>query len=325
MGVLTDDMARLRSEISGLRGARKGLSLELVQDARVRKAVVEAMGKEFHSAHAEMAKAAKRDRLTFLSGIKDSVSSLQEDFQKDLAGIRDDNARMAKATKEETAAFVSALKIEVSKMQAGFRKSHARMAKKTKTGRMAFLSDLKNNVSGMQAGFQNAHAEMAKSTKTGRMAFLSEIVSDVSGMREGFRKDFVDYHQSYTDMVKESKTSRLAFVGDLKKGVTDMRQQFASDINGARDAWIGFSPLKPFPREKPESSPNIEVERERWTAAMQSEREDAGHPAGQVADDVESRKVEKPQSTEADELSAREEKRFSKKERPGKHTGMQRQ
>ena len=88
MGFLTDDMVRLRSEISGLRAVRKGLSLELVQDAKVRKDAVAAMGKEFHNAHAEMAKVTKRDRLTFLSGIKDSVSSLQEDFHKDLAGIR---------------------------------------------------------------------------------------------------------------------------------------------------------------------------------------------------------------------------------------------
>ena len=120
MGVLTDDMVRLRSDISGLRAVRKGLSLELVQDAKVRKDAVAAMGKEFHNAHAEMAKVTKRDRLTFLSGIKDSVSSLQEDFHKDLAGIRDANARMAKATREEAHAFVSALKIEVSRNAGGF-------------------------------------------------------------------------------------------------------------------------------------------------------------------------------------------------------------
>jgi hypothetical protein len=325
MWFLTDDMVRLHSEICGLRGVRKRLSLDLVQDTKVRKDAVAAMGKEFHTAHAEMAKTTKQDRLTFLSGIKDNVSSLQEDFHKELAGIHDANARMAKVTREEAHAFVSALKIEVSKTQAGFRNSHAQMAGKAKTGRMAFLSELKNNVSGMQEGFRNVHAEMAKSTKNGRLAFLAEIKTDVFQMQEGFRKDLADYHQTCTDMVKEARTHRAAFVGDLKKTVTDLRQQFASDINGARYAWLGIAPYKVFSPAKSEHRPTIEVERERWKLAEQAEREAVQPLTGDVAGEVESRTVEKPRSTEVDELSGREEKRFSKKEKPGKHSGMQRQ
>jgi hypothetical protein len=325
MGVLTDDMARLRSDISGLRAVRKGLSLDLVQDAKVRKDAVAAMGKEFHTAHAEMAKVTKQDRLTFLSGVKDSVSSLQEDFHKDLAGIHDANAEMAKATREETDAFVSALKIEVSKTQAGFRNSHAQMAGKAKTGRMAFLLELKNNVSGMQEGFRNVHAEMAKSTKNGRLAFLAGIKADVSQVQEGFRKDLADYHQTYTDMVKEARTHRTAFVGDLKKTVTDIRQLFASDINGARHAWLGITPHKVSSPAKPEHRPTIEVERERWMAAEQAARQESEPMTRDVADVVETGKVEKPQGTGVDELSSGEEKRFSKKEKPGKHSSMQRQ
>ena len=189
---------------------------------------------------------------------------------------------------------------------------------------MAFLSELKNNVSGMQEGFQNVHAEMAKSTKNGRMAFLSEIKTDVSQMQEGFRKDLADYHQTYTDMVKEARTRRTAFVGDLKKTVTDLRQLFASDINGARHAWLGIAPHKASSPAKSEHRPTIEVERERWMVAEQAEREKAEPLAGDVADEA-TGKVEKPQSTEVDELSGREEKRFSKKEKPARHSGMQRQ
>ena len=95
MGVLTDDMVRLRGEINGLRNARKWLPVELAQNAKARKAAVAAMGKEFRNAHAEM----------------------------------------ARTMREGVHAFVSSLKFEVSGMQAGFRNSHARMAKKAKTGR----------------------------------------------------------------------------------------------------------------------------------------------------------------------------------------------
>jgi hypothetical protein len=324
MGFLTNDMARLRSDIGGLRAVRKGLSLELVQDAKVRKDAVATMGKEFHNAHAEMAKAAKRDRLTFLSGVKDSVSSLQEDFHKELAVIHDANARMAKATREETNAFVSALKIEVSRTQAGFRNSHAQMAGKAKTGRMEFLSELKTNVSGMQGSFRNVHAEMAKSTKNGRLAFLTEIKTDVSHMQEGFRKDHADYCQTYMDMVKEARTHRTAFVGDLKKTVTDLRQQFASDINGAHCAWLGITPHKSSSPAQSGHRPTIEVERERWMKAEQAERENDEPMARTVAHEGGAGKVEKPLSTEVDEHSGREDKRFSKKEKPARHSVMPR-
>ncbi len=324
MGVLTDDMARLRSDIGGLRAARKGLSLEMVQDAKVRKNAVAAMGKEFQNAHTEMAKETKRDRLTFLSGIKDSVALLQEGFHKELAGIHDANARMAKATREETNAFVSALKIEVSRTQAGFRDSASQMAEKANTGRMEFLSELKTNVSGMQEGSRNVHAEMAKSTQNGRLAFLSEIKTDVSQMQEGFRKDLVDSHQAYTDMVKEARIRRTAFVGDLTKTVTDLRQQFASDINGARYAWLGIEPHKDSSPARSEHRPKIEVERERWRLAEQAEREAVELLTGDVAGEVETGTVGKPRSTEADDLSGREDKRFSKKHKPAKHLGMSR-
>lgn len=324
MGVLTDDMARLRSDISGLRAVRKGLSLELVQDAKVRKDAVATMGKEFHNAHAEMAKAAKQDRLTFLSGIKDSVSSLQVDFHKELAGIREANARMARVTKEETQAFVSALTMDVSKTQAGFRNAHVEMAEKAKTGRMAFLSELKNNVSGMQEGFRNVHEEMAKSTKNSRMAFLSEIETDVSRMREGFRKDLADQYQSYAHMIKEARPHRTDFVEDLKKTVTDLRQQFASDINGGRQAWLGTAPHKSSSPAQSGHRPTIEVERERWMKTEQAERENDELMAGTVAHEGEAGKVEKPRSTEVDEHSGRGEKRFSKKEKPARHSGMPR-
>jgi glycerol-3-phosphate cytidylyltransferase-like family protein len=321
MGFLTNDMARLRSDIGGLRAVRKGLSLELVQDAKVRKDAVAAMGREFHIAHAEMAKAAKQDRLTFLSGVKDSVSSLQVDFHKDLAGIREANARMARVTKEETQAFVSALTMDVSKTQAGFRNAHVEMAGKAKAGRMAFLSELKNNVSGMQEGFRNVHEAMAKSTKNSRLAFLTEIKTDVSHMQEGFRKDLADYCQTYMDMVKEARTHRTDFVEDLKKTVTDLRQQFASDINGARQAWLGSAPHSSSSPTQSGHRPMIEVERERWMEAEQAERENDEPMARTVAHEGGARKVEKPRSTEVDEHSGKEEKRFSKKEKPARHSG----
>jgi hypothetical protein len=210
MGMLTDDMARLRSEIIGLRGARVELSKNIIQSTKDRKVAVEVMERGFHNAHADMAWTAKKDRLAFLSGITGSVASMQVGFHKDLADIRDAHAKMAMETKQERAAFVSALKSEVSGLEAGFRYSHAQMAKETKAARLAFVSDQKNSVSGMRADFRNAHAEMAKSSHNGRVAFLSGI----------------------------------------KELVTNMRQEFASEITSARQAWLGITPFRFHPPQK---------------------------------------------------------------------------
>jgi len=244
MGMATQDMARLRGEITGLRGARGELLKNLVQDARERGNTVAAMQRHFHDAHAAMARTSKKERLAFLSGIRADVCSMQSGFHKDLACIRAENTRTARQTRLECASFASGLKTEVNGMRAGFIRGHSQMARQTKIERLAFIADQKKSVSAMRADFRHGHTEMAKSAKNSRLGFLSNLRVDLSGMRAGFRNELADHRRSNAEMFKKAGADRSVFVGELKQVVANMRQEFASEMAGSRLAWLGLTGIE---------------------------------------------------------------------------------
>lgn len=88
MGVLTDDMARLRSEIECLRGSRAELTDGLRRGANELKDAVSRMQADLRDAHAGMARTTTADRFGFVSTLKQTVSGLRQDFASDLAGAR---------------------------------------------------------------------------------------------------------------------------------------------------------------------------------------------------------------------------------------------
>jgi hypothetical protein len=81
VGVLTNDMNRLRGEIRGLRAARKALTKD-------RRGVVVAMQAGFRNAHAEMARRTKADLSAFVSGLRRTVSALRREVADDILGAR---------------------------------------------------------------------------------------------------------------------------------------------------------------------------------------------------------------------------------------------
>ena len=90
MGNITNDMTRLRGEIDVLRGARGALIRDLT-------ATVSAMRAGFDAAHTAMAKKNRRDRVSYVTGIKKQVSKMRKENAADLAGAR--NAWCGKGTK----------------------------------------------------------------------------------------------------------------------------------------------------------------------------------------------------------------------------------
>jgi hypothetical protein len=88
MGILTNDMARLRREIGVLRGARKSFMKDLARETREMKTAVAGMRAGFRDAHAEMAGNTKAERVAFVSSLRGMVCGMRKEFADDLAGAR---------------------------------------------------------------------------------------------------------------------------------------------------------------------------------------------------------------------------------------------
>lgn len=85
MDRLTDDLARLRTEIGNLRAIRVSLKKDVRNSVLRNRNSVSAMRKEFRTQHATMAEQSKSERLAFLSRMSKQVSGIR----KDTARLRD--------------------------------------------------------------------------------------------------------------------------------------------------------------------------------------------------------------------------------------------
>jgi hypothetical protein len=79
MGVLTNDMTRLKGEIAQLHGSLE----EFVGDLETG---VAAMKADFHKAHRQMAKKTAAERAEFVSDLVEKVAGLRSEFAADIAG-----------------------------------------------------------------------------------------------------------------------------------------------------------------------------------------------------------------------------------------------
>jgi hypothetical protein len=88
MGVLTEDLSRLRNEILALRSARQGLAQALERETQMRRADVSQTLANFCKSFAARARRMKADRLGSLSDLKRTVNDLRTEVRTDLGGIR---------------------------------------------------------------------------------------------------------------------------------------------------------------------------------------------------------------------------------------------
>ena len=86
MGVLTDDMKRLRGEVEALRMARGALMQDLAPVTRQRRDAVSMMQAGFRKTRGEMARNAKAERRAYITGQKRTVAHLRKEFATDIAG-----------------------------------------------------------------------------------------------------------------------------------------------------------------------------------------------------------------------------------------------
>jgi hypothetical protein len=87
MGVLTDDLTRLRNEVLALRSARQGLIHDLERETEDRRAGVSRMLADFSKNFGAVARRTKADRLGSISDLKRTVTDLLTGVRTDLSGI----------------------------------------------------------------------------------------------------------------------------------------------------------------------------------------------------------------------------------------------
>ena len=88
MGMLTEDMTRLRNEILALRSSRQGLIHDLARETKNRRADVSSMLADTSDALSAVAKATRADRLGSIADLKSAVADILSGVSTDLCGIR---------------------------------------------------------------------------------------------------------------------------------------------------------------------------------------------------------------------------------------------
>jgi len=88
MGVLTDDLTRLRNEVLAWQSARQGLIHDLEQETEDRRADVSRMLAGFSKNFGAVARRTKADRLGSISDLKRTVTDLLTGVRTDLSGAR---------------------------------------------------------------------------------------------------------------------------------------------------------------------------------------------------------------------------------------------
>ena len=86
--MLTDDMTRLCREIVDLRGMRASAMNDLQNETEDRKQAVAEFCSQVHADRKAMANRTKKERMTFLKGMRRSVNAQRREMRNDLAGAR---------------------------------------------------------------------------------------------------------------------------------------------------------------------------------------------------------------------------------------------
>ncbi|MBI4595180.1 MAG: hypothetical protein HY730_02250 [Candidatus Tectomicrobia bacterium] len=90
MGILTEDMTRLRSEIGAMKNARKTLMNELTRETKSREQIVSNMLARFSNAQVEKTKQINHDLSIFINNLRQNVAGVQREVRERITGFRVD-------------------------------------------------------------------------------------------------------------------------------------------------------------------------------------------------------------------------------------------
>lgn len=171
MGLLTDDMTRVRDEIDFLHNSREAFINDLKQNVVDIQANVAEMQADFRDSRAQMAQETKAQMEEFVFGVKRAVEGLRKDAVEMQDGFRRAHVDLAKRARADRRAFVSGLKEDVIKMQIDFRDAQARIKKNVKSELSTFISGVKEFVSDMKGTIQNLR---------------NDFLADITGARKAW-------------------------------------------------------------------------------------------------------------------------------------------
>ncbi|MEJ2718254.1 MAG: hypothetical protein P8182_14145 [Deltaproteobacteria bacterium] len=189
MGNLTNDMARLREEITAMSNARRAQTIDREIENEKMKVGESSMLKGMREAHEAMARDAGGYRAKFVSDLTADVHALRDMFRQELAGSAAERKRTQEDFDARLKKAVANLRSDAARMMKDHRQSLAQMQLKSKKDREDFVSSLQHEVSAMQQAFHRFQANLGQSQRKELQGFVADLKDTVDSLVGGFASD----------------------------------------------------------------------------------------------------------------------------------------
>jgi hypothetical protein len=216
MGNLTNDMARLRDEITAMSNARRAQTIDREIENEKMKVGVSSMLKGMREAHQAMARDAGGYRAKFVADLTADVDALSDMFRKELAGSAADRKRAQEEFDARLKKAVANLRNDAARMMKDHRESLAQMQMKSKKDREDFVSSLQHEVSAMQQAFHRFQANLGESQRKELQGFVADLKSTVDSLVGGFASDRAGARDAWLWPVRHERSSRAGAASKAK-------------------------------------------------------------------------------------------------------------
>ncbi|HYN79691.1 MAG TPA: hypothetical protein VES73_18065 [Lamprocystis sp. (in: g-proteobacteria)] len=182
MGRFTEDMGRLRDEITADRLARHTLiddTRQEVTDAahafmRDLKDSVETLQVNFREAHADMAETTRADRNAFLARLGGAVADIRVNAANRQAAVREEFVQTVAASRAQREQATAAIRDDVSQLMDGFQNARGVMSMEVRAAGQSFVSGIVDTVAGLQRQTQQLVGEFAGERSAARQAWRGQ-------------------------------------------------------------------------------------------------------------------------------------------------------
>lgn len=208
MGTLTNEMARLASEVVAMRDKRSSFVVNLRNS-------VGKMQQEFQQTRQRLAEKTRSD----LSGFVRSITSFADDLENKVMKLREEyrngQGEKTAALRNGLSKFASQLRRSTSQLLKNFQESRSEMTEKIRADLGAFISDLELEVRDLIKNFSRERADMAEKTHTDLDNFIDRLTGAVAEIRagaasivQGFADDLRTAHLAWTRLSRARTVSR---------------------------------------------------------------------------------------------------------------------
>lgn len=262
MGNLTNDMARLRDEITVMSNARRAQMIDREIENEKMKTGVSNMLMGMREAHEAMAREANADRAKFVSDLTADVYALREMFHKELARSTAKRKRDRQDLEARLKKAVADLRGDTLRMMKDHREALGEMVMTSKKEREDVISSLRKEVSVMQETFHRFQAHLGKMQRKELHGFIADLKQTVDSLVGGFASDRAGARDAWHRPVMQERKSRAEAapktMDDAGAQADEEVQSAAANTSGQRPAsaaGVGEGEAKEPAREVTESAP----------------------------------------------------------------------